>query len=106
MPKKKQSELPLPPQPSEAAEPLSSNGAAPARKTEVHFEQAVDRLNEIVDRLEAEEVALEDSLKLFEEGVRLARHAQNALDKAEKRVEELLAFDEAGNPVVQEIDSE
>jgi exonuclease VII small subunit len=36
----------------------------------------------------------------------LARHAQNALDKAEKRVEELLAFDEAGNPVVQEIDSE
>ena len=103
MPKKKQSELPLPEQPREVQPSPVGNGAD---KAGVHFEQAVDRLNEIVERLESEELALEDSIKLFEEGVRLARHAQSALDKAEKRVEELLAFDEAGNPVVEEIDPE
>jgi len=104
MPKKKQSELPLPEQVTEAEKPRKAGDRA--KEPEVHFEQAVERLNEIVTRLESEELALDTSLSLFEEGVRLARHAQSALDKAEKRVEELLAFDEAGNPVVQEIDPE
>jgi exodeoxyribonuclease VII small subunit len=104
MPKKKQSELPLPAQATPAEKSFDAQGRT--QESEVHFEQAVERLNEIVERLESEELALDTSLGLFEEGVRLARHAQSALDKAEKRVEELLAFDEAGNPVVQEIDPE
>lgn len=70
------------------------------------FESTLNRLNEIVERLERGELALEDSLSLFEEGIRLARAAQARLDSAEKRVEELLGFDEFGNPVVRKLGSE
>ncbi|HEY2408003.1 MAG TPA: exodeoxyribonuclease VII small subunit [Polyangiaceae bacterium] len=68
------------------------------------FETSLTRLNEIVERLESSELNLEESLGLFEEGVRLARASQARLDAAEKRVEELLAIDEQGEPVVREID--
>ncbi|HLV64428.1 MAG TPA: exodeoxyribonuclease VII small subunit [Polyangiaceae bacterium] len=67
------------------------------------FEGALTRLGEIVERLEGGDLPLEESLKLFEEGVRLARTAQMRLDSAEKRVEELLGIDEDGNPVVREL---
>jgi exodeoxyribonuclease VII small subunit len=67
------------------------------------FELTLSRLGEIVDELEAGELPLEDSLRLFEEGVGLARAAQTRLDCAEKRVEELLGLDENGNPLVREL---
>lgn len=73
---------------------------------EASFESTLARLNDIVERLERGELALEDSLGLFEEGIRLARTAQARLDAAEKRVEELLGFDEQGNPVVRKLGSE
>lgn len=60
------------------------------------FEQASERLAAIVGKLESGELRLEDSLKLFEEGVRVARSAQDQLDCAEKRVEELVSVDENG----------
>ena len=62
------------------------------------FEAAIQRLNEIVQTLERGDLPLEESLKLFEEGVRLSRVSQQRLDAAEKRVEELLAVDERGRP--------
>ena len=62
------------------------------------FETAAERLAAIVKQLESGELSLEDSLKLFEEGVRVARAAQARLDKAEKRVEELVGIDEQGEP--------
>jgi exodeoxyribonuclease VII small subunit len=68
------------------------------------FEDAVKRLSEIVDLLENGSLPLEDSLRLFEEGVRLARASQTRLDAAERRVEELLTLDEDGNPLVRELD--
>ncbi len=67
------------------------------------FEDSIRRLSEIVDTLEGGELPLEDSLRLFEEGVKLARASQATLDRAEKRVEELLSVDEDGNPVVREL---
>ena len=70
------------------------------------FEDSVRRLGEIVDRLESGELPLEESLRLFEEGIRLARASQARLDAAERRVQELLGIDEDGNPVVREIDPE
>ena len=73
---------------------------------EPSFEDALRRLSEIVEKLEDGELPLEDSLKLFEEGVRLARTSQSRLDAAERRVEELLGIDQDGNPVVREIDPE
>jgi exodeoxyribonuclease VII small subunit len=55
------------------------------------FDQVLDRLRGVVDRLEEGKLSLEEQLTAFEEGVGLARRGQKALDSAEKRVEELLA---------------
>jgi exodeoxyribonuclease VII small subunit len=62
------------------------------------FEGAIKRLTEIVQVLERGELPLEESLRLFEEGVKLSRLSQQKLDSAEKRVEQLLAVDEQGRP--------
>jgi exodeoxyribonuclease VII small subunit len=62
------------------------------------FEDAIKRLTEIVHTLERGDLPLEESLRLFEEGVKLSRVSQDRLDKAEKRVEQLLAVDEQGRP--------
>lgn len=59
------------------------------------FEEAMERLEEIVGQLEKGETSLEDSLSLFEEGVRLSRFCREKLDEAEKKVEMLLK-DEGG----------
>jgi exodeoxyribonuclease VII small subunit len=75
--------------------------AEPAR-----FEDSVRRLGQIVESLEHGELPLEESLKLFEEGVRLARASQAELDRAERRVEQLLGVDEDGNPIVRELETE
>jgi exodeoxyribonuclease VII small subunit len=68
----------------------ASPGEAPS------FESAIKRLTEIVQMLERGDLSLEDSLRLFEEGVKLSRLSQERLDGAEKRVEQLLAVDEQG----------
>lgn len=62
----------------------------------VSFEAAIKRLSGIVQTLERGELPLEESLRLFEEGVKLSRISQQRLDAAEKRVEQLLAVDEQG----------
>jgi exodeoxyribonuclease VII small subunit len=63
------------------------------------FEASLSRLTEIVEQLEGGDLALEESLRLFEEGVRLTRASQEKLDTAQRRVEELLRVDEEGRPV-------
>jgi len=63
--------------------------------SDITFEDALQRLEQIVDRLEAGNLALEESLKVFEEGVGLARHCARYLEDAEKRIE-LLTRDENG----------
>jgi exodeoxyribonuclease VII small subunit len=72
--------------------------------TELSFEESTRRLADIVAQLESGELTLERSLALFEEGVRLARTAQTRLDVAEKRVEELLAIDAQGKPILKPFD--
>jgi len=54
------------------------------------FEDALNKLEKIVSQLEQGEISLEESLKLFEEGIRLSRLCNQKLDEAEKRVEILL----------------
>ncbi len=56
----------------------------------------VQRLEEVVKRLEGGELSLEESLKAFEEGVGLVRRGEKLLNAAEKRIEQLL--DEEGEP--------
>ena len=54
------------------------------------FEEALGRLEEIVRRMEAGDMSLEESLKAFEEGIKLARVCSRKLDEAERRVEMLI----------------
>ncbi|MEW6337626.1 MAG: exodeoxyribonuclease VII small subunit [Acidobacteriota bacterium] len=55
------------------------------------FEDAMAQLEEVVARLEDESVGLEEALKLFERGVKLARRCRTQLEGVERRVEQLLA---------------
>ena len=73
---------------------------------ELSFEQAFHRLEEILERMNAPDVTLEESLKLFEEANSLLILSQKRLQDAEKRIEVLvrtrqgeLAVDEKGKPL-------
>ena len=57
----------------------------------VSFEELVRRLEDAVRKLEGGELPLDESLEVFEEGVRLARAGTSRLDEVERRVELLLA---------------
>lgn len=57
--------------------------------SELRFEQALERLEELVTRLEAGDLDLEDSLRDFEEGVRLVRLCSERLKAAELRIQQL-----------------
>lgn len=91
-----------PPVPS----PDPPNPEPTPRESAVPFEDALQRLGQIVERLEHGDLPLEQSLKLFEEGVSLARASQAQLDAAERRVEQLLGMDAEGNPIVREMEIE
>jgi len=58
------------------------------------FEEALGRLEDIVKKMEAGDMTLEESLKAFEEGIKLARLCSRRLDEAERRVEVLLKQEE------------
>ncbi|MBT3532155.1 MAG: exodeoxyribonuclease VII small subunit [Gammaproteobacteria bacterium] len=53
------------------------------------FEQALESLEELVSAMEEGELSLEDSLKAFEEGIKLTRDCQTALKNAEQKVKML-----------------
>jgi exodeoxyribonuclease VII small subunit len=63
--------------------------------SDIKFEDALARLEQIVDTLEGGSLPLEESLKAFEEGVAMARRCAKYLEEAEKRIE-LLTKDESG----------
>lgn len=65
--------------------------------SDLKLEECLGRLEEIVSSLEAGNLPLEESLKIFEEGITLARHCARYLDEAERRIE-ILAKDESGTP--------
>lgn len=53
------------------------------------FEEALKKLESIVEELENEEITLEDSVKLYEEGVKMSRFCTEILEKAELRIEQV-----------------
>lgn len=66
-------------------------------KKSSEFEKSFERLEKIVQRLEGEELSLEESLKLFEEGISLSRFCHAKLAEVEKKIELILA-DAKGEP--------
>jgi exodeoxyribonuclease VII small subunit len=78
-----------------------------AAKTEPtpKFEDALKELEEVVAKLEKGELSLEDSLRLYERGIALARHCHGKLEEAEGKIELLMkdarggvALDAKGQP--------
>lgn len=67
------------------------------------FEAALSRLEELVGSLEKGNLSLEESLKVFEEGVRLSKNCTKILDEAEKKVE-LLIHDKEGKKRIHPLD--
>lgn len=56
------------------------------KKEELSFEEAIKRLEAIASELEGDKLALEDSLKLYEEGIRLIRYCNMMLEGAERKI--------------------
>ena len=70
------------------------------------FEKKLNRLEEIVGKMEKGDISLEESLKFFEEGVQLSRECNAKLTEAELKVKKLMSFDKDGNPVTAPFASE
>ena len=69
------------------------------------FEKAFKELETIVQRLEAEELPLDESLRLFEQGISLSRFCHQRLEEVEKKIELILA-DAKGQPVTEPFEME
>lgn len=65
------------------------------------FEKKLGRLEEIVQKMEQGESSLEDSLKLFEEGIKLSRECHTQLNSAEAKVKKLVAMDSNGKAITE-----
>jgi exodeoxyribonuclease VII small subunit len=70
------------------------------------FEKKLGRLEEIVQKMEKGELALEDSLKLFEEGVKLSRDCHKQLNQAELSVKKLIDIDDQGKVTSEPFETE
>jgi len=72
------------------------------------FEETLERLEAVVERLGEGELQLEESLEVFEDGIRLSRECAKQLDAVEKRIE-VLTRDRAGwtaSPLDPEVEEE
>ncbi len=69
------------------------------------FETSLAELEKIVQALETGDLPLEDSLKLFEKGIKLSRECRKRLANAERRIE-ILMKDADGTLVVSELEIE
>ena len=72
---------------------------------EPKFEKDLEKLEEIVEALEAGGLSLDDSLKRFEEGIKLARRCEKALTEAERKIE-ILTKNAQGEIVAEPFDEE
>ena len=71
-----------------------SQGPAEEPRENLSFEQILAQLSQVVERLEAGEIPLEQALLTFEQGVALSRLGAKRLDEAERRIEILLREDQ------------
>ena len=65
------------------------------------FEKKLKRLEDIVSKMEKGDLALEESLKIFEEGIKLSRECHSRLNEAEAQVKMLVAMDSNGKAVTE-----
>jgi exodeoxyribonuclease VII small subunit len=70
------------------------------------FEKKLGRLEEIVNKMEKGDLALEESLKLFEEGIKLSRECHQKLNDAEAKVKLLVSMDQNGQAMMVNFSSD
>jgi exodeoxyribonuclease VII small subunit len=75
----------------------STEPTADQSSSELSFEEALKRLEEIVRTLERGEAPLDQSIELYQEGDRLKRHCEARLKAAQARIEQI-AFGSDGSP--------
>jgi len=75
------------------------------REVELNFEDAMDRLEKIVEQMESGKLPLEDLIVRYEEGMNLVKICQERLANAEQKIE-IIARDSAGKPVIKEFETE
>lgn len=79
--------------------------AAKAKKNDIaklSFEDSIKGLKTIVDKIEQGEIALQDSLQQYEQGMALIQHCRDILQKAEKRIEKFSKPQEAETETTEE----
>ncbi len=78
------------------------------KKTAFNFENAIEELQKLVEALEEGDLSLEESLKAFENGIKLTRECQVSLEKAEQRIQILTKENELpeAEPFNLDIDDE
>ncbi|MBM3212473.1 exodeoxyribonuclease VII small subunit [Candidatus Poribacteria bacterium] len=74
-------------------------------KEKIKFEEALDKLEKIIEELENGKLSLDESLSAFEEGIKLSRICQKYLDEAERKIE-ILVKGEDGQLKLANFDSD
>ena len=74
-------------------------------KKKMTFEESMSRLEQIVRAMERGDVALEESLKLFQEGTELVKNCGKLLDEAQLQVNKIMVAAD-GSPVEEDFESE
>jgi exodeoxyribonuclease VII small subunit len=75
--------------------------ASPAKKAEISFETAMERLEKIVEEMESGKMLLEDLLIRYEEGMKLVKVCQDRLAQAEQKIQ-IITRDHAGKTSVKD----
>lgn len=57
-----------------------------SEKEDLNFEELIEKLEEITNKLEKEQLSLDDSVRLFEEGMQISKKCSTKLEDAEKRI--------------------
>lgn len=57
-----------------------------SKKEELNFEELIEKLEDITNKLEKEQLSLDESVKLFEEGMNISKECNSKLEDAEKRI--------------------
>lgn len=78
--------------------PAPRDPAPVPTSADLNFEEAMRRVEALIQRIETGEVGLEQSLLDYEQGVQLLKHCRAVLDRAEQKVTDLTAQMNAGAP--------
>ncbi len=64
-----------------------------SKKEDLNFEELIKKLEDITNKLEKEQLSLDESVKLFEEGIEISKKCNSKLEDAEKRITILINQD-------------